>query len=133
MESDQWNDLSPYFTESECGDMDYNFMLKVLQLRKLLDSEMIVHEGKASSGHSDKSYHYKGRALDFHVKDIDHREVMGLIDSCGFGGAGVYYWGAGFESTSQPFFHIDDRPIQKYQRWISIKPNEYKYMLGLGG
>ena len=123
MTPEQWLEFAPYFTFKECGDMDYGFMRGVLALRKSLNTPMYVIDGAAASGHSVNSYHYAGRALDFWVKK-PVRYTMALIDECAlFGGVGFYPWGA------HDSFHIDNRPLQIYQRWVSPSKGEYLYLL----
>ena len=123
MTPEQWRQIR-HFSSEECGEgMDFDFMVHVENLRAALGKQMHILAGHASSGHSPNSYHYQGRALDFWTEE-NPRKVMALIDLCGFGGAGIYYWGA-----HAPWFHIDDRPFSSYQRWICEKAGEYQYML----
>jgi hypothetical protein len=121
----QWDDFLPYFTPGECGEgMDYGFMLRVLALRRRLNTRMIVHAGCERAGHAPDSYHGKGLALDFHVENVSPRRVLMEIDRLGcFGGAGYYPW------WSHPGFHIDDRPAGRYQRWVSPARGEYVYLI----
>lgn len=125
MTNEQWQTFRPYFTARECGEgMDFDFMVKVLAFRKLLGFPMYILCGYDTSGHAEKSYHYQGRALDFWC-NWDVRHVMALIDKMGFfHGAGLYYWGA-----HRIWYHIDDRPIDRYQRWISLKKGDYIYFI----
>jgi hypothetical protein len=121
----EWKLFYPYFTPNECGrQMNLDFMVKVLRFRKTLNCKMIVICGADTSGHEDGSYHYIGEALDFWVPIVSPRLVMRLIDSSGlFSGAGFYPWGA------HKSFHIDNRPPERYQRWVSKKPKDYDYLL----
>lgn len=124
MKPTEWLQFSQYFNPMECGeDMDMRFMIRVMGLRALLKAPMIIHAGAEKTGHAPNSYHGLGRALDFHVPGKDPREVLFLIDTaCCFGGCGWYpYW-------SHPGFHIDDRPRDKYIRWISPEKGDYIYM-----
>ena len=125
MTPEQWDEFRPYFTPEECGEfMDYDFMLRVLALRKRLGLPMIVHAGYSLSGHAPDSYHGKGMALDFHVQNASPRRVLSEIDRMGvFGGAGWYPW------WNNPGFHIDARPPERYQRWCSRRAGEYTYLI----
>jgi hypothetical protein len=121
----QWDEFRPYFTPEECGElMDYGFMLRVLALRKRLNLPMIVHAGYSTIGHAPDSYHGKGMALDFHVENASPRRVLLEIDRLGvFGGVGWYSW------WNHPGFHIDARPLDRYQRWYSPRAGEYIYLI----
>ena len=125
MTPEQWKEFDPYFTPRECGGlMDYGFMLYVLALRRRLNLPMIVHAGYSRSGHAPDSYHGRGMALDFHVTNASPRRVLLEIDRMGvFGGAGWYPW------WNNPGFHIDVRPMDRYQRWHSRCAGEYTYLI----
>ena len=120
----QWKEFAPYFSAQECGEgMDYHFMRDVLELRNELRAPMVVHVGFSRSGHAADSYHYKGLALDFHVPNAAPRHILSVIDALGhFGGVGFYPW------WNNPGFHIDHRPFDKYQRWLSPKEGLYNYL-----
>lgn len=120
----QWQEFFPYFTPEECGQgMEMAFMLKVLMLRKALDTPMHIISGYCTSGHSKNSYHYKGRALDFWTK-YSPRKTLRIIDRLGlFNGVGLYPW------SNPDTFHIDDRGNGRYQRWLSPKKGKYIYLL----
>lgn len=122
---EQWNEFNGLFTPEECGsEMDYLFMRKVLLLRHILAVPMIVHAGYERVGHAPDSYHGKGRAIDFHCQNVSPRRIMHAIDALGvFGGVGFYQW------WNNPGFHIDDRPIELYQRWCSPRPQKYIYLV----
>lgn len=124
MTEDQWTDFHPYFTAAECGaEMDYDFMCEVLDFRKLLGYPMHIIDGFATAGHSEDSYHYSGRALDFWTQ-WDVRYTLALIDRMGvFNGAGFYPRGA------HNSFHIDNRPVEQYQRWLSSEKGQYLYLI----
>ena len=124
MNKKSWVRFFPYFTADECGQgMKETFMLKVLMLRKALDTPMHITAGYCTTGHSKNSYHYKGRAIDFWTI-LSPRKVMRVIDRLSlFGGVGYYWWG------SHKGFHIDDRGNGLYNRWVSLKRGEYIYLL----
>ncbi|OPZ24247.1 MAG: hypothetical protein BWZ01_02919 [Deltaproteobacteria bacterium ADurb.BinA179] len=124
MTPQEWKEFHPYFTAKECGEgMSQQFMRKVLLFRLDINASMIVHEGFSKDGHAPDSYHYRGEALDFHVPGVSMRETLRLLDKHGFGGAGVYYW------WNNPGFHIDTRPLDRYQRWYSPRAGEYIYLI----
>ena len=124
MTKKEWTRFFPYFTPDECGKgMEMAFMLKVLMLRKALDTPMHITAGYCKTGHAKNSFHYKGRALDFWTK-LSPRKVMRVVDRFGlFGGVGHYLW------WSHRGFHVDDRGNGRYQRWLSPKKGKYIYLL----
>ena len=124
MNKKEWTKFFPFFTPDECGKgMLQTFMLKVLMLRKALDTPMHITAGYCKTGHSKNSYHYKGRAIDFWTK-LSPRKVMRVVDRLGlFGGVGLYPW------SNPDFFHIDDRKNGMYQRWVSPEKGKYIYLL----
>jgi hypothetical protein len=125
MTREQWKEFEPYFTPKECGmGMDYGFMKDVLMLRLILVSPIVVHAGYEIDGHAPDSYHKKGRALDFHCQNVSPRRIQHAIDALGiFHGSGFYFW------WNNPGFHIDNRPIELYQRWCSPRPQKYIYLV----
>ncbi len=124
MIKERWTKFFPFFTPEECGKgMEESFMLKVLMLRKALDTPMHITSGYCKTGHSKNSYHYKGRALDFWTK-LSPRKVMRQIDRFGlFNGVGLYPW------SDPDVCHIDDRGNGRYQRWLSPEKGKYIYLL----
>ena len=125
MTNKQWTKFYPYFTKKECGvGMEMAFMLKVLMLRKALDTPMHITAGYCKTGHAKNSFHYKGRALDFWTK-LSPRKVMRVVDRFGlFNGFGIYFWG-----SHKVFYHIDDRNEKRYNRWVSPKSGKYIYLI----
>ena len=124
MTKKEWIRFFPFFKSDECGKgMMQTFMLKVLMLRKAIDTPMHITAGYRTSGHSKNSYHYKGRAIDFWTK-LSPRKVLRQIDRFGlFNGVGLYPW------SNPDVFHIDDRDERKYQRWLSPEKGKYIYLL----
>jgi hypothetical protein len=75
------------------------------------DATFVVHVGYAAGGHSENSYHYKGMAVDFHIKTkLTFSEQVGAIEAIlvEFGvhlltGLGIY------PDWNSPGFHLDKR------------------------
>jgi hypothetical protein len=68
-----WKMLYPLFKPKNLGkgayeNMQDDFLLSLYKFRVAMDNPMIVHVGYATSGHSRNSFHYQGRAIDFHFK-----------------------------------------------------------------
>lgn len=120
----QWESVYPYFTPDECGstNMDWEFMQLAYRLRRII-GPMVIHCGYSRNGHAPKSYHYSGQAIDFHAPESNFRITMAAIDHLGFGGCGWY------PCWNHKGFHIDNRPHDIYQRWISPRSGEYEYLL----
>ena len=99
--------------------MDFTLMLFMDKLRDYLDCPIIVHEGFAIDGHVKNSYHYKGEAIDFHIKGMKFSKAWRILNRVVyFGGLGAYpYW-------NNPGYHID---IGKFRRWYRNKNGVYVY------
>lgn len=109
-------------------EMEFELVKALDDFRDTKDTPLVIMEGFATSGHSERSYHYKGMAVDCRfvdpktklAKDLQFHTMAALQSP--FGGIGIYTWGA-----SGPFLHLDIRPV-KGQRvmWISESPRIYK-------
>lgn len=114
--------LSPHFSEHECAcrcGCGFNQVSPRLlglaeKVREILGAPMIVHSvcrcpaRNKETGGAAESQHLRGRAMDFHVKGLDHEEAYKKIRSAfnsgqltELGGLFLYDWGV----------HIDIRPI----------------------
>ena len=124
-----WKMLYPLFSPKEFGiggyeHMDDEFLLSLWKFRIAMDNPMIIHEAYATSGHSDKSKHYEGRAVDFHFKynPVPIRKVLVVAIKTGLHGLGFYpYW-------ENKGFHIDNRPPNAFNMWYRDKSGIYKYI-----
>lgn len=88
-----------------------------------------------SHGHSDLSYHLSKmgcKAVDFHFKTnvIPVRRQYYFVEEMGFGGIGIYYHWHWDNELLPVAFHIDMRPMERLQRWVSRKKGEYLFLLG---
>lgn len=109
-----WSNVG-HFTQKEWGNhselVDPQLIFLLDAIRHEYGKPCIIHCAWASSGHSTKSYHYLGKAVDFHFEDNDYAKQFELISSfpevgaIGFYGPGVW---------AHPGFHIDIRPVRLY-------------------
>jgi hypothetical protein len=106
--------------------MNHFLVMSLDDLRKLLGSPIIIHEngGYSFKGHSENSFHYEGKAVDFHVHPdckLSPRQQAQVILSTGkFGGVGFYpVW------HPVPGFHVDVR--QGFQIWKKVG-GQYIYL-----
>lgn len=128
-----WRTIEDYFNPDEFGDgahegMEDKFLLSLYQFRVAMDNPIIIHPngGFSTDGHSDKSYHYQGRAIDFHFKynPVPIRRVVVAAIKCGFHGIGIYpHW-----SPTPGGFHIDNRPGGALNIWIKNEAGVYIYI-----
>ena len=115
---------APEDPESGFG-MDHYLVMSLDELRGLIGYPIIIHENGAYSvrGHADNSYHYEGKAVDFHVDPeckLSARQQGHVIFSTGkFRGIGFYA-----EWKPVPGWHLDVR--QGFQIWKKIG-GEYVY------
>jgi len=103
---------------------------QLYQIRKAISAPMVIHCSYEESGHSPKSYHYRGLATDFHImtnmafKDqaavmLQTLEKLRLSDFCGIGFYPSPEW-------HTPGFHFDSRG--ESVMWVKHKG---KYLYGL--
>lgn len=86
-----------------------------------------IHECWSQDGHSSKSYHYTGQAVDFHFGPglLPIEEFILLVTYPGFGGIGYYpNW------SPRPGWHVDQRLYSKSGRLYWVRRNgKYLYSL----
>jgi hypothetical protein len=72
---------------------------------EFVQKPVIIHNAYDQTGHTDGSYHYKGMAVDFHVKGLNvFDQFLAVVRFDGFNGLGVYpFW-------NNPGIHGDIRP-----------------------
>lgn len=90
------------------------------ELRHIAGVPIHIHVAWSASGHSDKSYHYKGMAVDFHFAGLTHLEQWAYIRCFpNLRGIGFYPW------WKNPGWHADLRSTELF--WISRSEGEYIY------
>jgi uncharacterized protein YcbK (DUF882 family) len=124
-----------YFRETEAwGDpskMDPFLLFMLDKIRGRLPSGhwIKIHKGFATAGHSPKSQHYHGKAVDFHVVGCDLLDAdahimrylhgTGLVDNVGIG---IY------PQWLNPGFHLDTRGERA--SWAKIDGQYVSYKIG---
>jgi hypothetical protein len=86
------------------------------KIRHITGVPMIIHCGWADGGHSTKSYHYTGMAVDFHFQQgklSQLEQFMAICQVGGFGGIGFYP-----EWKPCPGWHLDLRPVKDRLFWV---------------
>jgi uncharacterized protein YcbK (DUF882 family) len=123
-----------YFSINEkWGDpdkMDRELLVLLDKLRAFVGAPMSIHEGYATSGHSATSQHYSGKAVDFHIVNLDPIEAydriktfLELYDLANKVGLGFY------PTWNNPGFHLDVRGTKA--RWSFINSTESSIETGL--
>jgi len=126
-----WKMLYPLFTPKEFGKgafehMDDEFLLSFYRFRVAMDNPIIIHEAYAVDGHAPNSFHYSGKACDFHFKynPVPIRRILVAAIKSGFHGIGVYpFW--------NPYpggYHVDSRPAGSFNMWCRNKAGIYTYV-----
>lgn len=129
-----WEMLSKYFSPDEFGDgaeegMDDAFLLSLYQFRTAMDNPMYPNPngGFATTGHSPKSYHYQGRAVDFrfkHRRNISLRKYVVVAVRCGLYGIGMYpHW-----NPKPGGYHLDNRSGGMFNVWSRNSSGMYTYV-----
>jgi hypothetical protein len=126
--------MNPYFKDEEFGDggregMQDEFLESLLRFRIAMDNPIIIHPngGFSRDGHSRKSYHYMGRAVDFHFynnKNISTRKLIVTAAQAGLCGIGLYpYW-----SPYPGGYHLDNRGAGAFNIWWRDEFGKYHYV-----
>lgn len=122
--------IKGFSKEEKWGDpyqMDGIIVILLEKVRELYkkqydeNASFVIHEGYAKDGHTTNSYHYKGMAIDFHIKTRlsfvkQVRAVLKILTDLQFNykvGLGIY------PDWNNPGFHLDNRG--KIARWGFIK------------
>jgi hypothetical protein len=124
-ESERWGDSSK---------MNVAFLLKldayITHVKKAHKNAICVLTAEAwtdGHGHSDKSYHYLGRAVDCRFVDATTKKPLSLVDhlfialKSPFSGVGIYTW-----SANGPYLHFDDRKESERKIWVCTKRGQYE-------
>jgi uncharacterized protein YcbK (DUF882 family) len=102
----------PYFIENEnWGDLkaiDQKLIDYLYKYREITNVPFIIHNAYATYGHSEKSQHYRGKAVDGHSVGLDILDAYIIAERVGFNGIGLYDWG----------IHLDVR--EETARWCRI-------------
>lgn len=122
-----WDNLRWFSRDEKWGDPDRMnpILLHLLDdLRDRIGSPFVIHCGYETSGHTKKSQHYYGNAVDFHVKGMSFLEAYLAIDNelehifiinqpaAELVGFGIY------PDWNHPGFHLDVRGYRA--RWGRI-------------
>lgn len=85
---------------------------------------IVIHEAWAEDGHSDKSWHYKGEAVDFHLKGLTPFQQFEILNE--FNEIGAIGWYPGW---NHPGWHVDIRPMLTGTRlyWWRDEHGAYHY------
>ena len=132
--AETWKAIKEYFSPDELGKNSYDgmqdeFLLSLYRFRVAIGIPMIIHVGGgfAVKGHSTKSMHYRGRAVDFHFggnTNISVRRAIVTAINSGLFGIGIYP-----EWKPKLGFHLDSRSPYKFNVWKK-EGSKYLYLFG---
>jgi len=127
MTKKQWGLLRHFNEKERWGDpyrMSWDLLVRLDALREFIGSPIYVLCGYETSGHSEHSLHYVGKAADVYCKDMSLIDFYLTSEKFGFGGIGTYVWG-----TPYGFLHLDVRETDLEQklpsRWASFQKGDY--------
>jgi len=127
MTKEQWQQLKHFSEKERWGDpykMSWDLLRRLDALREFIGFPIYVLCGYETSGHTDNSMHYVGKAADVYCKEESLVNFYLAAERFGFGGIGVYTWG-----TPSGFLHLDVREVDLEQklpsRWASYRKGEY--------
>ena len=81
MTNQDWEEIDHFSPTENWGNaykMDKNIIYLLEYLRIVFQHPFIIHCGYANSGHSSNSQHYKGKAVDFHIK-MSYKKAVDLM------------------------------------------------------
>ena len=88
-----YKETTPWGVANAFGDpleMNFGLILLLDKFRAYLGKPLSIHCGFEIDGHSDNSYHYKGRAVDLSCPDMGAWELFIQATKFSFKGIGVY-------------------------------------------
>lgn len=114
-----FDDLDHFSPEERWGDSwkVNGLLLKLMdEIRERLGASIVIHCAYEDGGHSNKSQHYLGNAVDFHVVGMPFPEAIYWIEkilddlhASDWVGLGIY------PDWNTPGFHLDVRGVKA--RW----------------
>jgi len=108
MTEEDWFSIKHFSPLENWGDpfcMSRRLLYLLDAWRDFIECPVVVHCGFEEKGHSEKSQHYLGNAVDLHVVGMSLLYAYLSVERFGFTGIGVYpYW-------SSPGLHLDVRPL----------------------
>jgi len=106
MTKKEWGLIKYFSPKEDWGDpdrMEFYLVYLLDRLRFIIGKPIIIHYGTQGK-HSPNSWHYVGKAVDFHAKGISLFQLFLSATRFPFGGIGVYpFW-------DNPGLHVDTRP-----------------------
>ena len=129
MTKEDWENVKHFSPAENWGDpyrIEKDLVFLLDNLRDIFDHPFVIHCGFDTSGHSANSQHYVGRAVDFHIEEIDFKDAVGLMNAFigpppgGLGVAGKIGLGI-YPHWNNPGFHLDTRGERA--RWGAVSRN----------
>lgn len=121
MTQEQWKLIRYFGLHENWGDpkkMSFDLLKKLDALREFCGNMIIIHCGYDTTGHSENSQHYLGRAADFHIAGVSLVNQYLLAERFNFGGVGIY------PNWNNPGLHCDVRDKlteEPYNRWAKVE------------
>jgi hypothetical protein len=131
---DIWDLVNPRIQKNdpawgESSLMNGQLILTLNAISVMVDKFVVINCGYASTGHEEKSEHYRGCAVDFSFLDIKFAEAIRRIEVAimmlqisKFIGLGLY------PQWKKPGFHLDIRP--NAGRWAKLDEKYIGYEAG---
>jgi len=127
MTEEQWGKIKHFNMKENWGDpykMSFDLLKRLDALREFIGFPIYVLCGYETSGHTEHSMHYVGKAADVYCKNIGLLDFYLISERFNFGGIGVYVFPNGSK-----FLHLDVRETDLEQkipsRWASFRKGEY--------
>lgn len=125
MSKEIWKSLRYFSPNENWGSpekMNHKLLRKLDNLRHKVGHPIHINTGYATHGHSKRSEHYKGNAVDCNCPNISLGEFWIRAVEIGFTGIGAYF------DWNTLGLHLDLRPDKRRVFWIR-ENGIYKYHL----
>lgn len=117
-----WDNLKHFNRHENWGDPDKInglLLLTLDSLREAIDRPFVIHNAYSLSGHSEKSQHYVGNAVDFHAEEENFGLTCNSMITCLSDMQISHKVGFGiYPDWEYPGFHLDVRGTMA--RWGQI-------------
>ena len=132
MKKDIFKELKYFSRDENWGNPDKinpELLYRLDKFRGLLGVPVYINCAYATSGHTSRSQHYLGNAVDvnFHNR-ISLLDAYIIAEKIGFNGIGLYpHW-------HYPGLHLDVRPLSidaPKARWMGVRLNNKQVYVGL--
>jgi len=122
----QLDNFTPYENWGDASKVNGTLLLLLQEIRAYVGKSFVIHNAYEKGGHSEKSQHYIGNAVDFHIEGISFLNAIEEIEEAirfyqveDHIGLGIY------PDWYNPGFHLDVRGTKA--RWGRVGSTYVSY------